>query len=174
MRGSHARGAGQPHERGADGLRDPLVQLVGNDAADVIRLEDLRVLPHFGFLLPFVAGGTVRPRHAEGRRDARTTSLPVPRRRPEVASPGGLPRHTGGRMGPAHRSSGDERTTRRWPRRPTSIPWPTGSAPDDGRTASLTALASASRSSASRAAGSAGSTGRRTTSQPLGAVSLPA
>src|SRR5215475_1710280 len=56
MRGGHARGAGQPHERGADGLRDPLVQLVGNDAADVVRLEDLRVLPHFGFLLPMSPG----------------------------------------------------------------------------------------------------------------------
>ncbi len=44
------------------------------------------------------------------------------------------------------RVSGAERSTRRWPRRPTSTPWPTGS-PGGGRAASRTALASASRSS---------------------------
>src|SRR5262249_1443593 len=139
MRGGHAGGAGQPHERGADGLRDPLVQLVGNDAADVVRLEDLRVLPHFGFLLPMSPGHGPRAARRGPARcvDNEPTGPPTP---PRDRFAGRLAAATGRRMGPAQRSSGDERTTRRWPRRPTSIPWPTGSAPDDGRTASLTAL----------------------------------
>ena len=44
--GHHGRGTGQPDERGPDGLDDVLVELVRDDAADVVRLEDLPVLGH--------------------------------------------------------------------------------------------------------------------------------
>src|SRR6516162_8117352 len=48
MRRHHRRGPGQPHEGGPDRFRDPLVEFVRNDTADVVSLEDLRVLPHVG------------------------------------------------------------------------------------------------------------------------------
>src|SRR6516165_1802889 len=113
MGGDQAGGAGQPHERGADGFRDLLVQFVGDNAADVIRLEDLRVLPHFGFPSG-IAWVTIHPwRHATGRRDA-LTNEPTGLR----AAPGGHATSPAGRVD-THapyegrpRSSGDERSTR--------------------------------------------------------------
>ena len=119
MRGDHGRGAGQPDERRANRLRDPLVQFVGNDAADVICLEDLRVLAHFGFPPLSPPEGTCPPHAPQGGLTPCTGNEPTGQPHPPGRS-SGPPQPGPSAGGPASgheggwpRSSGDERRTRR-------------------------------------------------------------
>src|SRR5215472_16543521 len=173
MKGHHLVRPGKADEGGPHGFSYVLVKLVGRDPPDVVGLEDLVQVTHFGSAqcsrpvgIPGPNLSVTEPRQYEGRGQ--------------------------------HQSGwtvGAERRTRRWPRRPTSMPCPTGSA-GPGRAAvdlaltgrgstgrgpvrdrSATAFGSritfaiASRSSARSCSGVGGS---RTTSQPRGATSRAA
>src|SRR3974390_3163742 len=94
MRGHHRWRPGQPHERGPDRFRDPLVEFVRNDTADVVSLEDLRVLPHVGLasrsLSVAPSAQRIAPRPGPRCMDTEPTGLPPP---PAVAgTTGGQPR----------------------------------------------------------------------------------
>src|SRR5262249_56080856 len=101
VHGGDARRPGQPGERGADRLGDGFVQLVGDDPADVIRHEDLRILAHAGPLPPVSTRG--RAMAAEARRaprehvtrayrKARPPPLPHPPPPPPPSAPTTPPR----------------------------------------------------------------------------------
>ena len=149
-------GAGQPDERGTHRLGDLLVELVGDDPADVVRLEDLRRRSPLRLCLPYLAGNharrgrasayrlAARP-HCRGQRrpcawlmrrwDIRAKYFAgTPAVRPIGWPPGARRPSLPACAGPEGRSylsrsraSGEERSTRRCPRLPTSTPWPTGS-----------------------------------------------
>ena len=87
MHGDDRPGPGDLDECGPDGFRRGVVQLVGDDATDVVCLEDLRVVGHYG-LPPQRAGepgATVR--RAERRPSLPATAAAGPARRAGNAGP---------------------------------------------------------------------------------------